>query len=274
MSFKYFVPQQKNNPWEEYWSKTEIENEVKSCLKDELLTIITKYIKKNDKTLDAGCGLGRWIIYFSKRGYDISGVDNFQQAILRLKKFDERLKVRVANICHLPFKDNEFCNYLSFGVVEHFEEGPANALFEAKRILKNGGIIILETPYDNFLRKLIRLINHLKEELKKPIRIIMGRNTKKALILQFYEYRYTNAELKNFLKKLNFKIIASYSKDLISSSESIGLWSDFPVLRLRNDKPFKLNSFGRLVKKMLLPFKNLYAGCTIIVAKKYENRYL
>ena len=41
------------------------------------------------------------------------------------------------------FKNEEFDVYLSFGVVEHFEQGPIKALKEARRVLKKGGDLII-----------------------------------------------------------------------------------------------------------------------------------
>lgn len=260
MSFKYFIPKTGTNLWRDYWSKTDIEKEVSSCEKDELWEIMKKFVSLNDKIIDAGCGLGRWVIFLSRRGYDIFGVDNFKEVIGRLKQFDKTLKLRVADVRKLPFKGREFDVYLSFGVVEHFEEGPTKALKEARRILKKGGIIILETPHDNFLRRTKRLIKFL-----------LGKKEKSLFEFQFYEYRFRTSELKEFLKDLNFKILATYSKDLLLDNESIGLWSDFLFLRLKNNEPFRLNRFGTLIKKTLTPLKFLFSGCTVVVAKKESN---
>jgi len=258
MSFKYFIPKIKNNVWRDYWVKKNLEKEVDSCRVDELWIIIKKFVKLSNKVIDAGCGLGRWVIFLSRQGYNVVGVDNFKDVIERLKNFDKTLKVIVADVRSLPFKDEEFDVYLSFGVVEHFEEGPTKVLREAKRILKEGGIIILETPYDNLLRRVKRLIKFF----------LLRKKEKPMDKFQFYEYRFTTTELKKFLKNLNFKILATYSKDLLLDNESIGLWSDFPFLRSKNEEPFKLNRWGVLIKKTLKPFKILFSGCTVVVAKK------
>lgn len=258
MSFKYFIPQTEADPWRDYWSKIGIEKEIGSCEKDELWEIIKKFTGLDNKIIDAGCGLGRWVIFLSNKGYDILGVDNFKEVIERLRQVDERLKLRMADVRKLPFKDKEFDVYLSFGVVEHFEEGPMEALKEAKRVLKKGGIIILETPHDNFLRRAKRLIK----------KFLWRKKEKSTFGLQFYEYRFKTSELKKFLQDLNFKILATYSKDLVLNNESIGLWSDFPFLCSKGGEPFKLNRFGTLIKKILIPVKFIFSGCTVVVASK------
>lgn len=259
MSFKYLVPKTNNNPWHDYWNKTSILKEVNSCQTDELWGIIKAYIKPNDKIIDAGCGLGRWVIYLSSKGYNIIGIDNLGEAIDILKKFDKKLKLKIAGVDKLPFPDNSFDTYLSFGVVEHFENGPLDALREAKRVLKKGGIIILETPNDNFIRRLKRLAGILRK---------LGSQGSLVSNLTFYEYRYQTKELKEFLTSLGFTIMADFSKDLIPDKESIGLWSDFPMLRTKENYPFNLNKLGILIKKLTKPIKFLYAGCTVVVAKK------
>ena len=172
MSFKYFIPRIKSKPWEDYWSKKDIQKEVCFCEKDELWKIIKKFVRLDDKIIDAGCGLGRWVIFLSKKSYNVLGVDNFKEAIERAKQFDNSLKLKIADVRKLPFKNEEFDVYLSFGVVEHFEEGPIKALKEAKRVLKKGGVIILETPHDNFLRRVKRLVGFLLRIRKRKKKIL------------------------------------------------------------------------------------------------------
>lgn len=264
MSFAYFVPKVKEDPWKAYWSKAEIEKEIKSCERDELLDIIRKFIKKDDRIIDAGCGLGRWIIYLSKQGYDVTGVDNFKEALDKLNNFDSSLKLNVADIKNLPFTDNYFDAYLSFGVVEHDENGPKPALEEARRVLRKGGVIILETPCDNLFRRLTRVIIGLKSLVKK----LVGWKSKPEPEKEFYEYRFQNKELRKILTDLDFKIIDSFSKDLKPRDQSISLWSDFPKLRHGINQPFKLNKQGQLLKKNLTWLKPIFTGCTVVVAQK------
>jgi len=256
MSFKYFIPKVKSAPWRDYWSNKDMESDFSSCKKDELWGIIKKFVSLDDKIIDAGCGLGRWVAFLSRKNYKVLGIDNFKQLIERAKRFDRTLELRVADVLKLPFKNEAFDVYLSFGVVEHFEAGPTEALQEARRVLKKGGIIVLETPHDNFLRRTKHFFGFLK------------RKKKRTSELQFYEYRFKVSELKKFLKNLNFKILAIYPKDLLLDNESIGLWSDFPFLRAKSSDPFKLNIIGILIKKILKPFKFLFSGCVVVIGRK------
>lgn len=43
--------------------------------------------KKERKVLDLGCGTGRHIVYFAKRGFDVYGIDISPQAIKLTKSW-------------------------------------------------------------------------------------------------------------------------------------------------------------------------------------------
>lgn len=56
---------------------------------------------------------------------------------------------------HLPFKDEMFDQVTMFDVIEHLQS-PFNALKEAWRVLKPGGILLLGTPNALYLPKIVR----------------------------------------------------------------------------------------------------------------------
>ena len=190
MAFKNYVPTAQVH-WEEYWNRTNIEKNLADCDTDGLLPILEKYLSKNGKILEAGCGLGKWVIFLSRRGYDIEGVDSYPGAIDALKKFDKNLNVSVDSVERLKIKTGTISAYLSFGVVEHFEEGPQKPLSEALRVLKKNGIAVIETPCDTPLQQFGRLIVNLKS----PIRVLLetfGFRQKRVIPEKyFYEYHYT-----------------------------------------------------------------------------------
>lgn len=250
MAFKVYVPTPRDASWRDYWSKISIEDNLKNCDTDGLLPVLLKYLPKKGKTIEAGCGLGKWIIFLRRRGYNICGTDSFAPAIQALKKYDSKLPVKVDKVENSAYPDNSFDAYLSFGVIEHFEKGPQKALREAHRLLKENGLAIIETPYDNFLRRLRRL---------RPRNRQVG---------YFYEYHYTKEELVSFVRKAGFKVLATYPKDDTSAKKSIGLWLDFPRLRQSGRPNFLLNSLGKLVKKIFSPWPELWSACVVVVAKK------
>ena len=48
-----------------------------------------------------------------------------------------------------------FDAYLSYGVVEHFPQGPHDAIIEAHRTLKQGALIFMMVPADNPVTRFI-----------------------------------------------------------------------------------------------------------------------
>lgn len=256
MAFKVYVPQSHENEWGSYWRKTDINKNLKDCNTDGLLSVLTRYLPTKGKILEAGCGLGKWVIFLKRRGYDICGVDSYVGVIKALKSYDKKLPVGVGSVEKLPFLNNSLAGYLSFGVVEHFEEGPLQPLREAFRVLRPGGIAVIETPFDNPLRLFIRQLKKLVRRGKPPIG------------WSFYEYHYTKEELIEFVREAGFKILASYPKDDLSADRSIGLWLDFPSLRKNGAGNFYLNSWGKLIKILFKFWPSLWSACVVVVAKK------
>lgn len=268
MAFKFYIPKKEDSNWADYWKRTDMAENLRNCETDGLLPILVKFLPKDGKILEAGCGLGKWVVFLRKKGYDISGIDSYPEVVKQARKFDKDLPITVDNVAKLSLKDNSLDGYLSFGVVEHFEEGPQKPLREALRVLKKGGIAIIETPCDNPFRILGRLI----VKIKTPARIFvetLNLRPKRVLPEQyFYEYHYTKNELINYVQEAGFKILGSFPKDDLSPSRSVGLWLDFPSLRQAGAGEFILTSTGRLIKAILSPFPEFWSACTVVVAQK------
>ena len=103
-----------------------------------LVKIFLKYIKKQDKILEIGCGSGRDLIFLTKKGYDIEGIDISKEA---LKKIKEKIKIKQGNAENLDFLDNSFDVIYSIFTLQ-FTDLEKSAK-EIKRVLKKGGIAFL-----------------------------------------------------------------------------------------------------------------------------------
>ncbi|MFX1328690.1 MAG: class I SAM-dependent methyltransferase [Promethearchaeota archaeon] len=231
--------------------------------------VFLKYLIKDYKILDAGCGFGKWVIYLNQRGYDVIGIDNNNIAISKLKDYNRFLQVELGNIKKLNFPDNYFDVYISMGVVEHFEQGPYLALKEAYRVLKPNGLIFISTPTVNIIRKVIiqpilniinrsyQLFTKIKNFFEnsklnqKTYRNEIKKN-KKLKYYHFLEYRFSVKEMHTFLKKCNFKVIETLPHDFHGSKDhAIGLSVDFPFLRKRHSINFELNRVGKFISLIL-----------------------
>jgi len=97
---------------------------------DELMSEISKYLKKDETVLDLGCGPRDQAVPIEYSGYKYVGVDYSNQAADFL-----------ADAHSLPFQTNTFNCVLSYAVLEHLHN-PIIAIQEIERVLKPGGIYI------------------------------------------------------------------------------------------------------------------------------------
>lgn len=103
---------------------------------------------KNDKILDAGCGIGKFTYKISEiSSGQVIGLDFSKESIeIARKKFKNRKNTSfvVGDIFRLPFPSDFFDLVVSTQVIEHLPKGSwSKALEEIKRVLKPKGKIIL-----------------------------------------------------------------------------------------------------------------------------------
>ena len=276
MSYKQYVPDTSED-WDTYWNQTSILKELTIVKTDGLNPIFTKYLKKKGINLEAGCGLGKWVISLQQQGYNVLGCDTYVKGLMKLKQHDSHLQLLGADVANMGLKPNSIDAYISLGVVEHFEEGPQRPLKEAFRIVKPGEIALIEVPFDSILRRVTRNLFNLKVLLKSPIRILVEtlglRPPRKLPKMKFYEYRYTQAELTSFVTEAGFELLELLPKDDLAPDRSIMLWSDYLWMRHSDGQLFHLNPTGQTIKRILdfiTPFT--YSALIIAICRKPNNK--
>lgn len=98
---------------------------------------ILKYLPKitKGKLLDCGAGQGEYKELAELKGYKYTGIDTEPRADFVTK----------ADVCELPFNNNEFDVVISVDLLEHVKDHH-KAVKEMSRVLKPDGLIIIHFP--------------------------------------------------------------------------------------------------------------------------------
>jgi SAM-dependent methyltransferase len=243
------------------WDNETVEENIELCDFQTITPYFIKYLPKNGTILESGCGLGRWVFYLNRRGYNVTGIDLASSAVEYAKKFDPTVSIKRDDVLRTSFPDHYFDSVISLGVVEHFEEGPEAALREFSRLMKDDGLLFISVPTQNFLR--ISITNRLKE-------LFWWYNKKRGVKYKFEEYRYTKNEFADILKKENFNTIEIVPDDFLPP-KNMGLYVDFPFLR-NVGKKWELNFFGKIIHRFFSAFSPLLVNSgTLWVCKKVKQ---
>jgi len=144
--------------WDSNWESQQIEEAVRYCDVDYLRPYFLKYFPREGRILEGGCGLGQYVIYYKKLGYDMTGVDFAEATVRKTKETFKDVTIQKGDVRSLDFKDGFFKAYFSGGVIEHFEEGPDSIIKEANRVLEDKGFFIVTVPHINLTRRIIDFI--------------------------------------------------------------------------------------------------------------------
>ncbi len=118
------------------------------------------------RILEVGCGKGNELIECSKMDLQCVGLDYSEEALALLQNRLSKTKVPImlvkGDARKLPFGESEFDIVYSQGVLEHFRD-ELPVLGEQYRVLKPGGVVIIEVPNKwtlyTIYKKLMMLLN-------------------------------------------------------------------------------------------------------------------
>lgn len=151
-------------------------------------------LPKGSRLLDGGCGVGDWVLWFTRAGYPTCGIDISKITIAKLHAMFPELEFMVGDIRSTGLPDSSIDTYFSWGTFEHFEEGFDRVVAEAFRVVKPGGVLFISTPFDN-LRHALRAV------LSKSWRV-----SPQVRPTRFYQWRLTRSELASILARHGFAV--------------------------------------------------------------------
>lgn len=187
---------------------------------------ILKQNNEKPAAADLGCGRGEWLEILKQNGFTARGCDVSEEMLKECEKNALEAKKQGAIEFLSELEDSSLALVSAFQLVEHLEFSELCELIkQARRVLKDGGILILETPNPENLR-VATLTFYLDVTHVKPI---------PPMLLEYLcEFEGFN---NTFMMRLNSNL--SFSEDLENQNvtlrdvlSSVGL--DYAVLGLKN----------------------------------------
>jgi len=191
-----------------------------------ILPIVLKRLPGGAKVLEAGCGRGQWVIYLSGLGFRVTGLDFASATLAQLRESYPSLDFVEGDVADLPFEGGSFDAILSWGVVEHFEDGPQRALREAHRVLKSNGMLFVTVPFKSlfYCSPLARLKKNAL--LRRLLR-------RRKLGVEFFQYEFTRGQFCDYLEEGGFCI-----RELLPTSHEMGFAKGVNMQMMRGTRLF------------------------------------
>lgn len=219
--------------------------------------LLERQLKKGERYLDIGCGVGGWMRFLRKLGYVVEGVEIAGGTVGRLLNAGVD-GVKVGSITALPYPDGSFDGAYALGVLEYVDGAVPRALSEVCRVLKPNGWFLLEVPIANVLRRLIYI------PLKK-----LEKSTKSGSPT-FSNYLFDRTELRALLEQAGFTIAIEQPHDLVEKDRHHGLWIDWPFLR--GGEHSQLNWLGRIMKGVANAISPWVASTGVVILARKRAR--
>lgn len=206
--------------WEANWAASHFEESVRFCAVDPLRPLFEKYLRPDSLMLEGGCGMGHYIAYFAARDHRVIGLDFALTALKTLHVRQPNVTLVGGDVSNIPFPDKTFDLYYSGGVVEHFESGAGPSLREARRVLKDDGVLLISVPYYNPLRRMLTPFR--KNEWRQVDSSEAGNGTIAGK--KFFQYAYRTGEFKKMLADAGLETIKTQGYAVLWGIQEISLF--------------------------------------------------
>jgi SAM-dependent methyltransferase len=185
--------------WSDHWSGHTVDELLAIARRSPLTTLLTRWLPTDGLVLEAGCGLGQYVLLLRERGWRAVGVDWSVPGLVAAQHRGAPLAAM--QLRALALRSGAVAAYVSLGVVEHDPDGPDAILAEAARVVAPGGTLLVSVPYLNGARRLGA------PWIARRQRRIAERGG------GFYQYAFTRAELNAALGRHGFVPFAARPYD-------------------------------------------------------------
>ncbi len=201
MPLAYYSRAASQEFWSEHWAGEDVRALVDVARASPLTSLIEAALPPGGRILEAGCGLGQYVVLLRERGRAVAGVDWSLDALRRCRAAAPGTPLAVMELGALALRTGVLDAYVSLGVVEHDAAGPNAIVAEAARALAPGGRLLLSVPYWNGVRRLCT--PHLMREARRL----------SASGGEFYQFAFSRREVRGFLESHGFRVLAFHPYD-------------------------------------------------------------
>lgn len=246
------VYQKTRQAWRDIWIGTEFDKELRSLeykRSQEILNVYLPFLSTQKTTLEAGCGPAHVVHYLQQKGFPTIGLDYAPEALSFTHQNFPELRLHLGDVHSLPYPENTFGAYLSFGVLEHFEHGPSLALSEAYRVLAPNGILVLTIPHPQITESIYQFWRSFK-------RVKQQRSA-------YYERTYSHNELAHFVTDVGFTI------ERLQPVGHSYTWYGLHSIFRKQDGYYETSRFAELIgalSRRLMPWSTAFH--TLVIARK------
>jgi SAM-dependent methyltransferase len=191
VTLAYYSVAAREEFWTEHWGGHSVEELLAVARESPLTPLITRALPVRGRVLEAGCGLGQYVLLLREHGWHAMGVDWSVDALAACRRVAPA-PLAAMELRALAVRNGAVGAYISLGVVEHDPDGPDAILAEARRVLAPGGVMIVSVPYLNGVRRLAA------PWLRRRGRRLAARGG------SFYQYAFSRAELLDALRRHGF----------------------------------------------------------------------
>lgn len=202
MPLAYYSRSATTDFWEEHWGRQSPEALARIAETSPLKGLILKNLPPaGARVLEAGCGLGQYVVLLRRDGYHAIGTDWSLPPLRACRAWAAATPLAVMDLRRLGFRPDAFAAYVSLGAVEHDPEGPDPILIEARRVLGPSGVLIVSVPYVNLARFAAMWWVRYRNRRRRD-----GGG-------QFYQFAFSRREARAFIERNGFRVLSATPYD-------------------------------------------------------------